>query len=97
MNDLISKRADEPHFKQFKNELKIYELDTLDNGIYSCANSIEKYTFDVKVAFAPYFIKYQPETMMLGRNKTVVFDCMAKGYPKPKVNKNYCKLTIDVY
>lgn len=46
----------------------------------------ETYSFHLQVAFAPYFVKYQPETMMIGRNETVVFDCKAKGFPKPKVS-----------
>lgn len=86
INDLIYKRADEPHFKLINRGLKIYELDTLDNGIYTCTNSSESYSFDLKVEFAPFFTKYQPETMMVMRNDSVVFDCTAKGYPKPKVN-----------
>lgn len=49
-------------------------------------SSSETYTFHLQIAFAPYFIKYQPETMMIGRNETVVFDCKAKGFPKPKVS-----------
>lgn len=49
-------------------------------------NSNESYTIELKVAFVPYFIKYQPESMMVKRNETVLFDCMATGYPTPKVS-----------
>jgi len=86
INDLIYKRADEPHFKQINSGLKIYELDASDSAVYTCMNSNESYSFDLKVAFAPFFTKYQPETMMVMRNDSVVFDCTAKGYPTPKVN-----------
>lgn len=85
INDLVYKRADEQHFRQKKRALKIYEVDELDGGVYTCMSSNETYSFHLQVAFAPYFVKYQPETMMIGRNETVVFDCKAKGFPKPKV------------
>lgn len=80
------KRSDEPHFKYDNGGLKIYNLDTSDNGIYKCMNSTETYSFDLQVAFVPYFVRNQPESMMIRRNETVVFDCMAKGYPTPKVS-----------
>lgn len=86
INDLVYKRADEQHFRQKKSTLKIYELDELDGGVYTCMSNNETYSFHLQVAFAPYFVKYQPETMMIGRNETVVFDCKAKGFPKPKVS-----------
>jgi len=86
INDLVYKRADEQHFKQINRSLKIYELDELDGGIYTCMSSNETYTFHLRIAFAPLFIKYQPETMMISKNETVVFDCRAKGFPKPRVS-----------
>ncbi|XP_060859495.1 hemicentin-1-like isoform X1 [Metopolophium dirhodum] len=85
VNDLVYKRADEQHFKQINRSLKIYELDELDGGVYTCMSSYETYTFHLRIAFAPLFIKYQPETMMISKNETVVFDCRARGFPKPRV------------
>lgn len=87
LNDLINKRADEPHYKQTKRGLKIFDLNTLDNGIYACTNSSETYSYDLQVAYAPYFDRYPQETMMIRRNETVLLDCTAKGYPKPQVSK----------
>ncbi|XP_025417794.1 hemicentin-1-like isoform X3 [Sipha flava] len=85
VNDLIHKRADEPHYRLLKDGLKIYDLDVIDSAVYTCMNSNETYTIELKVAFAPYFIKYQPESMMIKRNETVLFDCMATGYPIPRI------------
>lgn len=62
-------------------------MDPTDSGIYTCRSSNASYSFDLQVAVVPYFIEQPLEKLTVQRNETVVLDCSAKGYPKPKVSK----------
>ncbi|VVC26961.1 Immunoglobulin subtype,Immunoglobulin-like domain,Immunoglobulin-like fold,von Willebrand factor [Cinara cedri] len=85
INSLVEKRADVKHFSIKEQSLKIYDIEIADTAVYTCMNSNNTYTFDLKVLFPPSFIKNPEETFMLKRNDTVLFDCMSDGYPTPKV------------
>lgn len=62
-------------------------MDASDSAIYTCRSLNESYSFDLHVEVVPYFIEQPLENLMVKRNETVVLDCSAKGYPKPKVSK----------
>ena len=90
---------DRAYYENFGKTLVIDDIDYEDEGNYSCEVSNEvgipqTHTIQVTVYATPYFIK-EPENQLKYEGEDVIFECVAGGFPNPKISWVHNGMSID--